>query len=593
MKRLLAVAFAATTVVSVGEVRAAATHTVRATVDAAYVGVGEVIRYSIVLRTQGALEVDSSSPGKTDGFDLVGTASMPGESTIFHNGVVEQFSTFTVTYRLKAKKPGKYKLGPGKFVIRGKALTTNAIDVEVADSAALPRDPLEELLNPAPPPPPPKAEPLDPLAKIDELPTDPNERDFFVRVVPDERKPIVGAQVTLKVFVYSRRPPEVMLKRPPVATDFRLVSLGGVDKVWHPMTIAGQEWSYAALEAFAVFPLRKGKLPIGPSMVGVQFQDFFGKTSERDFDSIATEIEAFEPPVEGRPAGYVLGDVVSDLVVKADVTPRKIVDGHAVVTLRMAGGGRLDPLRPILPTPAGVNWTTTNDETHTTHPSLALLGERKLQLDARFDKSGQFDLGDAVLHVWDPARKGYQSVHAALGTVLVERAADKADESAAALPPLPSPRGVVGPKGEGATIADRPWTWGLCAGAPLVVVLGQLGLGAAKKRKKKQDERADDPREQARAALSEARAAKSTKDATASCARALDRALEAATGVRARGLTRTELGNALAETSLPAALRRELVETFEALENARFAGVDPPSIAAITALVEQLSRGGT
>jgi len=566
------------------DVRAAPSHSVRATVDSAYVAVGEVIRYSIVLRTNGALEVDSSSPGKIDGFELVGQSSMPTESWVVHNGVMEQSSAFTVTYRLRAKKPGKFVLGPGKFIVRGKPVPTQTIPVEVFASGANP-DTLEDLLG-GPAPPPPKAEPVDPLAKLSEPPTAPNEREFFVRVKPDDPKPIVGSQVTLKVFVYSRRPPEVMLKRPPVATDFRIISLGGVDKVWHPITIGDQEWSYAALEAFAAFPLRAGKLPIGPSVVGVAFHDFFGKAAERDFESIGTEVEAVEPPLEGRPPGYVLGDVVGNLQVKADVAPRTVVDGHAVITLQLTGAGRLDPLRPILPTPTGVSWTTTNDETHTTYSALTMNGSRKLQVDARFDRSGDFELGDAVLHVWDPTKKAYASVSAALGKVHVGRAAESTtDNGAAALAPLPSPRGTIGRTGEGGTIADRAWTWGIVAGAPIMVVLSQLGLSLARKRRKAEDERAVDPGEQARAALAEARAGKDTLGASM---RALDRALEATFGVRPRGLTRTELGAALAETSLDVAVRRELVDTFEALENARFAGVAPPDLGVIERLVEKV-----
>ncbi len=355
MKRFYAASIVVLAASAAGEVRAApATRTVRASVDLAYVGVGEVLRYSIQLRTHGALEVDASNPGKIDGFELVGQTQMPGQSFIMLNGVADQLNTFTVTYRLRAKKAGKYVLGPGKFVIGGKPMLTNSIAVEVY-AGAVAHDPLDDLLNhqfDEPPPPPPKAEPLDPLARIDELPLSPSEREFFVRVVPDEPKAILGAQVTLKVFVYARHPPEVMLKRPPAATDFRILSLGAVDKIWHPITIAEQPWNYAALEAFAVFPLRTGKLPIGGTMVSAAFRDFFGKTGERDFDSPGTQVEVIEPPTEGRPPGYVLGDVVSNLQLKADLTPRRILDGHAVCQKDAFKVG-FWPFLAIPPTPIG------------------------------------------------------------------------------------------------------------------------------------------------------------------------------------------------------------------------------------------------
>lgn len=590
MKRLLAatvVVLAASATGGVRVARAAPSHSVRATVDNAYVGVGEILRYSITLRTHGALEVDASSPGKIDGFDLVGQSQIPGQSMIMQNGVFEQYNSFTVTYRLRAKKPGKYTLGPGKFVIGGKPMTTNPIAVEVF-AGAVAHDPLEDLLNQHfdEPPPPPKAEPLDPLARIDALPTSPSEREFFIRVVPNERRPVLGEQVTLKVFVYARHPPEVMPKRPPVASDFRIVGLGSIDKIWHPITISDQTWSYAALEGHAVFPLRAGKLTVGPTVVSAAFRDFFGKSGDRDYESPSFEIEAVEPPAEGRPSGYVLGDVVGNLQVKADLTPRKVVDGHALLTLAMTGAGRLDPLRPVLPTPSGLTWTNTGDETHATVAALTVNGARKLQVDARFDRTGDFDLGDAVVHVWDPGKRAYVSVRAALGTVHVERAAEQAkDDPANALPPLPPPRGVVGASGEGQTLADRPWTWGVVFGAPLAVVLTQLGVALTVRRKKRAEERADDPEQLARAALADARAG---KDVLANSVRAIDRALEAATNVRARGLTRSELSAALADTSLSSSLRARVVDAFEALENARFAGIEPPPLGELARLVDEL-----
>ncbi|MBI2389767.1 MAG: BatD family protein [Deltaproteobacteria bacterium] len=569
------------------------THAVTAKTDASVVQVGDVIRYSLVLHTRGALVVDATSPGKLDDFELLGTSSMPGESITIHNGVVEQSNTFTVTYRLRAKKPGKFQLGPGHFVVPGKTLPTPAVKVEVIPAGAAPKvhDPLADLLRDfdepmTEPEPKPPAAPVDPLAQLDSLPTDPSEREFFVRVVPDERRPVVGSQVTLKVFVYARRPPEVMLKRPPVATDFRIVSLGAVDKMWHPIDIGGHAWSYAALEAFAAFPLRTGKLPIGPSVVGAGFSDMFGKPVERDFDSLSTEVESVEPPVEGRPPGYVLGDVVSNLQLTATVAPRTVDDGHALVTLQVSGAGRVDTLRPALPTPPGVTWTTTNDETHAQYVALAVKGTRKLQIDARFDRPGDVDLGEAVLHVWDPSKKEYATARAALGTVIVRKGAENPSAAgASSAVPLPAPRGRIGRVGEGRTIADRAWTWGLVAGAPLAVVLAQAGAALLRRRRAKESERAVDPGEQARVALAEARRG---ADPIAACVRALDRAVEATTSVRPRGVTRSELAAALSATQLDRALCDDLVRAFEALDGARFAGGAPPSVDAIERLVERV-----
>lgn len=566
-------------VVMLADARVEAAPTVTAEVDRSAIAAGDTVRYSIGIRSSEPLDVSSVSAGSIEGFELVGKQSLPSESLIVLNGKVQHVVTFTVTFILRGKKLGKHTLGPGRIFVGGKAMSTPAQKVEVV---AKPRGPLDDLVDDEPPPAPPSA-PSDPLAKVDAAPTDPDERTFFTRVVPTTKQAIVGEQVTLKLFVYARDPPKVFMKRPPVLTDFRHVPLGGVDKVWQKIIVGEDQYFYGTLEAFAAFPLRAGKLSIGSSIVETVREFSFGKVDQRDVESPATEIEVLEPPSAGRPPGYVLGDVVADLAIDADVAPRKVTDGHALVTLSMRGAGRLDPLRPQLPTPAGVVWTNTGDETKTRVDALTVVGERKLQIDARFERTGEIELGEAVMHVWDPKRKGYATVRTQLGKVRVERAAESnALPGTAAPAALPPPRGAVGRTGEGTSLTDRLWTWALVFGAPLAVVLAQVGAALRRKRRALAEAKSVDPGEQARRALAEA------NGSIAGYSRALDRAVEAATGVRSRGLTRSELARALDQTKLDRALVAQLLKTFDALESARFAGGIAPSEPMIRKLVEQV-----
>jgi hypothetical protein len=562
---------------------AEAAPTVIAEVDRNLVGVGETIRYSLTIRSSESITVGSVSAGNVDGFEVTGKQSSQSSTWMQQNGQFVDVATFTVTFMLRATKVGVHKLGPGRVLISGKAVNTPVQKVEVVAAGKKPRNPLEDFDDEPTPTPAPIA-PTDPLAAVDTPPTDPDKRMFFTRLVPSSKTAIVGEQVTLKLFVYARDPPKVFVKRPPVLPDFRHIPLGGVDKMWQKITIGDETWLYGTLEAFAAFPLRAGKLPIGPSIVETIRDLAFGKADQRDIESPDTEVEAVEPPAEGRPPGYVLGDVVADLTVEADVAPRIVTDGHALVTLRMKGAGRLDPLRPQLSSPPAVTWTNTGDETKTRVDALTVVGERKLQIDAKFDRTGDLELGDAVVHVWDPKRKGYVSARSPLGKVRVNRAAEtQALPGVAAPAALPPPRGAVGPSGEGASLADRPWTWSIVAGAPLAVVLAQLATSFARRRKQRAEALAIDPAEQARRALLEAKG-----DPIVASTRALDRAVEARTGVRPRGLTRSELARALRATELEASLVDALLKAFDELESARFAGGSAPSIDEVRALVERV-----
>jgi len=589
MKRALLASIVA--IVALAPLRADAATSVESAVDRSLIGLGEIVRYSVTIKAASGddVQVTSVQPGKLDGFDVLGKNSMPTDSMIIVNGKVQQISSFTVTYILRAKKLGVHVLGPGRFVVSGKAMTTPTQKVEVVASAPpkKPKDPFHDFFDdfdepPPPPPPEPKnVAPTDPLARVEQA----EDPSFFARVVPHRTQAMVGEQVTLKLFVYAREPPKVFVKRPPVLQDFRHVPLGGVDKIWQKLSIGDDLWMYGTLEAFAAFPLKPGKLTIGPAIVEMIRDKAFGKQEQFDVETKPLELEVIEPPLEGRPAGYVLGDVVADLEVAADVAPRTVSDGHALITLKMKGAGRLDPLRPHLPTPPNVTWTTTGDETRTRIDALTVYGERKLQIDAKFDRAGDFDLGEAVMHVWDPKKDSYATLRATLGKVHVDKPADTTQLPGTAAPAtLPPPRGRTGKSGEGKTIADRPWTWGLVFGAPTAVVLGQAAAAWSRRRRERNRERAVDPGEQARAALAEARSG----DRIGGCIRALDRAVEAATGVRPRGLTKSQLSRALEGTKLEPSLREDVLRAFERLESARFAGGDAPSVDEVGKLVERV-----
>ncbi len=583
MKRALFLASVA--MVTVASPRpATAAPTVLAEVDRKVVGVGETIQYSITIRSSESITVGSVSAGSVEGFDVIGKQSGQSSSWVPQNGQFVDVATFSVTFTLRAKAIGTYKLGPGRVLISGKTVQTAVQRVEVVAAAKKPRGPFDDLMDDEPAPPPPAHAPADPLAAVDAAPTDADKRMFFTRLVPSTKTAIVGEQVTLKLFVYSRDPPKVFVKRPPVLPDFRHVPLGGVDKMWQKITIGDDVWLYGTLEAFAAFPLRPGKLPIGPSIVETVRELAFGKADQRDVESPDTEVEAVEPPAAGRPPGYVLGDVVADLIVEADVAPRVVTDGHALVTLRMKGAGRLDPLRPQLSSPAAVTWTNTGDETKTRIDALTVVGERKLQIDARFDRTGDLELGEAVIHVWDPKRKGYVTARSALGKVRVNKVAESnALPGAAAPAALPPPRGAIGRPGEGRSLADRALTWILVGGAPLAVVLSQVATSLARRRRERAAQKETDPAEQARRALLEAK-----NDPIGACTRALDRAVEAATGVRPRGLTRVELSRALGATALDPKLVDALLRAFDDLESARFAGGKPPTVEEVRALVDRV-----
>jgi hypothetical protein len=567
-------------------------------VDRPIVGLGETLVYTIAISsTSGSLQVASPLPGKIDGFDLLSQRNAPG--------IDGGRAVIRVHYTLRAKKLGTFLLGPGRVSTGEGELSTPLVKVQVVAAGTAPKPPKpppkprrkgffpdpfdnffddDEFFKPPPPPPPEPAAPIDPLARVDALPTAPSERHTFVRVAVDDLHPVVGAPIVAKLFVYSQMgAPGVEVRKIPTVPDFRIAQLNTKGEKWKPITIEGQAWNHGLASAWTLYPLRPGKLEIKNVEAVVTIDDpFSGRVVEEQAHAAKTVVvEAVEPPLEGRPPGYVLGDVVSNLSVRAAVSPKKVLDGHAVVEVEMKGIGRVDPLRPLLATPPGVTWTSTDDDVRTVVRDLAIEGQRKLTFDARFEKTGDVDLGDVVVNVWDPAKKGYVSAHANLGHVQVDKAADKDAKGDDQLPALPPPREALGTIGAGRSIVDSSVTWAVVGGAPILVVLAQLLGNASRRRKAERESKEASPAEQARAAIA---AARRGEDVLPCLTRALDRAVEASTGVRPRGLTRAELSRAL--EGCPG--RDAIVRAFGDLESARFAAGPSPSVDEIERLVEGL-----
>lgn len=571
-------------------------------VDRPIVGLGETLVYTIAISsTSGSLQVASPLPGKIDGFDLLSQRNAPG--------IDGGRAVIRIHYTLRAKKLGAFLLGPGRVSTSDGEISTPLVKVQVVAAGTAPKPPKpppkpkhkgffpdpfddlfadeDEFFKPPPPPPPEPSVPIDPLARVDALPTAPSERHTFVRVAVDDPHPVVGAPIVAKLFVYSQLgAPGVEVRKVPTVPDFRIAQLNTKGEKWKPIAIEGQAWNHGLASAWTLYPLRAGKLEIKSVEAVVTVDDpFSGRlVDEQPHAAPPVIVEAVEPPLEGRPAGYVIGDVASNLAVRAAVSPKKILDGHAVIEVEMKGIGRIDPLRPLLATPPGVTWTSTDDDVRTVVRDLAIEGQRKLTFDARFDRTGDVDLGDVVVNVWDPSKKAYFSAHANLGHVQVDKAADKDAKGDDQLPALPPPREALGSIGSGSAIVDSSVTWAIVGGAPILVLLAQLFGNASRKRKAERASKEASPAEQARAAIA---AARRGEDVLPSLTRALDRAVEASTGVRARGLTRTELARALEGNER----RDAIVRAFGDLESARFAGGSAPPVAAGAApLVDEVAR---
>ncbi|MCA9622252.1 MAG: BatD family protein, partial [Myxococcales bacterium] len=346
---------------------------------------------------------------------------------------------------------------------------------------------------------------------LDSGPLDP----VVLHIKADREKAWVGEQVTLSYWVYFRdgSPRNVEVIHPPL-TDFLRQELD------HPperrvRTRIGQVRYHAALvDRLAVFPLRAGKLETGQGKG--RFMSLRGRSRVEEKLSNSVTIEVHEPPKEGRPVGYHVGDVGRSLKLSAEVTPRSATVGDTVVVMvRLTGYGAL-PSELRVPERAGVEWLEPEKKVEVGPRGGTIGGFRTFNYAVRLREAGDIDLGTIELPYWDARAERYVTVQQALGSVSVTPAAGGAAPVASASPevgetplakiggPRATPAAFVSARRNG---FDPLMLWSLVLIPPMGVGLCQVGTRAGGAYRRRRRERADDPRSLARAALDEAASA--------------------------------------------------------------------------------------
>jgi hypothetical protein len=580
-----------------------------ASVDRAVVAVGQAVNYTIKLSTTvSGLRASVATTGKTPGFVVAG-GPFTGISTVSTQqnfGPTTEVTELTTTYQLRARELGEHVLGPGQMRIGTVTYDAPSVKITVgvpSKVAPAPMPPLglrgrpsmPNLLDdePAEPPLPERFEPSDPAAKLDAPPTDPQERIAFARLVASPASAVVGQAVVVKAIVYRRVRVGFGAGQAASFPDFAMIPLPDDQQEFRPITLGTETWEYAVAQRHAAFPLKAGRLTISGFELGMQ-----GHPAGIDrLVAPPLVIDVTEPPDQGRPAEYRVGDVASNLTAQSELAPRITPDGHAVVTVRLTGVGRLDHLDPIMPSGGSVTFTKTSEETKTETRGAQVIGSRTVVYDAAASRVGAIELGLARVLVWDPATSRYATATSALGSLTARVAVVPTAPSANAEPKLelPPPRTDPGERGEGTTIADRSWTWLLVAGAPLLVLSAQGAAKAARSMRKRVVAHREDPTTRAKQALREARALEEKGDeqgAAGASVRAIELVVEAATdgAVRVRGMTGAELRARLPEHGIESTVAERVASTLAALETARFAGGRGPRASEVAALVDAIAK---
>ncbi len=510
------------------------------------------------------------------------------------NGRMSRSVGITVTWTLSAARPGKFRIGPPSVEVQGKRQQGDVIELEVLAAGTLPRrgdprrpgfDPFD-FFDPFGRSPFPRGL-LDPNSDdfADDLPPVPPEfqvdrapdRTAFVRVRTTPEKVVVGQQVTFDIYGYGGRGPyRVGGVTEPSRPDFLAFAIEDSDQSAVRVPIGDDVFLAQRLRQYALFPLKAGKLSVGP--VEVLFGgDRYATRKPLSRSSEPIEIVVEEPPLSGRPPGYRLGDV-GQYTLSATVEPRRVQAGEAVsVVARLEGIGNV-PSTLNVPQRHGVEWLEPNIVSDVEPKGNVVRGFRSFTYVVKLTEAGSVDLGELALPFYNPTSERYEFARAALGKIEVTPGAGPKRADALQRSPLEELgkiRGKLEPlPPEKRHLTDEPWFLWLVFGAPLGVVLTDGGLRLWGALKRRASAKKDDPRLLAEAALNDASRlpASEAAKAPALVERALFLAIEAGTGLRARALLRSDLQKALERAGVPAERATAVIALLDDCERARFTG---------------------
>ena len=533
------------------------------------------------------------------------------------------------TWQLVANAPGRVRIPAPSVIWRGKRFSAKPLEVEVVPSTGRPRG-RNPFLFPGGPggglfnvPWPfsgnePDDDDIEAEPTMDEslaLRTAPDPY-VFLHAKADKTTAVIGEQVTISVYLYQAISITVDDRRELPAADFLRHSMLANPGTETPVNAKAGRRIYTArlIERVALFPVRAGDLHTGALKMWFSGRQIGARAVRASEDLV---VKVTEPPREGRPAGYTLGDV-GRFSISANVEPRSIEQGGSVaVTLKVTGNGNF-PQALRLPERTGIEWLDPEKRESIEAQGGVISGWRSFGHVARINQSGEVPLGKVELPYWDPASRRYEVTSVDLGAITVKPAAVKPDGSAAPGAPgaadgarnkaeadpfkaMPTARTTLGaytpppsPIFEGARLY-------LALAAPPLAFAFVSGAGALSRRLRARSAAGKtSPSRLAQDALADADRAVDRGDAKelgASVERALHHAVEAATGLKSRGLLLDELSSQLEGKGIDPELAAEVRATFEAAQTIRFdPGASAGSLGDLARrgreLVKELTSGG-
>ncbi|MDX9999777.1 MAG: BatD family protein [Polyangia bacterium] len=519
---------------------------------------------------------DYRPPGLDD-FEILRNWTSTSTQLSIVGGRAHREEIFSYQYVVRPRKAGRLLVSPAQVSFKGRTHSSNAITIQVDQGAAAPAPTLPG-----------------------QAPNLKDDDEIFIQVMPDKPSAFVGEQVTVTWYLYTRtslaRQPEIKIT--PNTDPFFAEDLPYRTQEATRTTINGTIYAVLPIYRRALFPLKEGRLRVGPMTVEAMTvgQSYYSLTPVQR-SSAEVFVEAKPLPQAGRPADFVQGNV-GRYSVSAEVDPPQI-DARSATSLRLtvSGQGFIHGLKvEAIQHLPGFRVRFAGQKTEMGQ-GIQLSGTRVNEYVLIPEQTGTLKVPPICFPHFDPARGTYVtdacskalSVHVTGQLPTADTvSAGQDNELRRALKPI-----LHG----GALIHRSPWRWHRSPWRwpvlllPVVAVLGLLAFRRLQARRAQDTEGRlrREARTRARGRLRLASSALRASDRVVffgEISNVLQDQLSARLGVRVRGLTSPELERVLSESGLPANLSSRIFQTLEECDLARFA----PAAATDAEMHEVFSR---
>ncbi len=375
---------------------------IRAEASSDRVAVDEAFTLSVTVTVEGQGDNVQYTPPDFDNLDVVRTGTQRGQHFVMNFGSAPKTqSTATYTYILRAKRPGKARIGPSSVRLGNELQSTEAITIAVDSGAGGGGGAAAQ----PPSRPGPQAMPA-PGARADAV---------MLRVVPDKFEAYVGEQIVLSVFLLAR----IELTDIQSLTQPQLegVLLERDDRPRTNLTpriqrFGGEEYQVFEIQRYALFALRDGKVNVGAFALEAQGGGFGFFSQGRTYRVASEPIELVAKPLPntGRPPGFSPMNV-GQIQFTAQLLSGPMQVGKPL-SLRIVATGVGNPSKLSLPSPRfGAKLKAYDPETKSEQrfDQGQLVG--KIQRDYLFVplEPGEHIIPPLVFHAFDPQAGEYRS----------------------------------------------------------------------------------------------------------------------------------------------------------------------------------------